>query len=978
MIFIGRKIDYEQKIEPVFIDSIEASHVYMNEIKAIEASHVYMNEIKEDIKQDVEYNIGKKEKQEWIKFEGITVKKSVLNDSLFLRFMNNSLTRKKKQGTYDCHDFIVLKFQYGVNCKCGGKEYKINTHDLRTKYYKEGVDYTFIKMDRDGKVVAKEQFHYKMLMRPPGKAKDGECVFIREELHKKAINFLTMGFYHLMCEKAKINPDEVFKIVELSAYQTLTTASACDFIRIPLENILIIEDKEVYSDSMKARVVKNEDVRKTRKEFQVDFSSPQLESIINKRGFTLDADKATTNPDLTLIEEKTKQALKNHGLRINGKYPGFHKEIAEIHKECTVTLSENEKIKNVLWDGMGLIDESIFPENMEGFIYCRSHFFKSCLFRGNIQEFFQDYCNEHDLDYDTHTVEKADMFNRKIRLSDIKVIITDKSIKWMKFIDMMGGTQKKAYKYYERWMKKYDFWFSIVKTAHLSKWGEMQLSTYQMNNSLPTTDGKILRHISDKAISILNDLKSSDEKYLQYLKMKSENVNADSLSMDKVVLELVKWNDDFLNTEIFRRKKSNDISKLKERFCQGRLPQIGDNLTIMDNPIALFLTVLGAENPLEEGCFELRKDGVECYTPRFQNGEHLAAFRSPHNSPNNIMHLYNVWPDKLRKYFPKIGNNVIVFNAIKTDTQPRLSGHDLDSDFVYVTNQNKLADLARKAYIEYPTIINKVEEIGISNYHFTLEDYAKMDNAISDTQESIGTSTDIAQLALSYYYHGGMKSKELENCFVILSVLGQISIDLAKKEFDIDVVKEIRRIRQLHCMQTNMKEAIPQFFADTKKSRNNKEYKKDITKKRLNCPMDILAAQIEKKTKRYAGRHPHLPLRKLLQKKEFFGKGVRHKKEKIIKQAESYNESIKWIEDQKTELGESNYYLLRQRAVRQFLYRADKNLDEETIMLLVDLAFYDENSDIRGAILNYLYKNYRDKFLNCFVKKEQKSEENIA
>ena len=82
-------------------------------------------------------------------------------------------------------------------------------------------------------------------------------------------------------------------------------------------------------------------------------------------------------------------------------------------------------------------------------------------------------------------------------------------------------------------------------------------------------------------------------------------------------------------------------------------------------------------------------------------GERLAAFRSPHNSPNNIIHLYNVYPDKLVKYFPNIGQNVIVFNAIKTDTQARLSGHDCDSDFVYVTNQQDLADLARKAYTEY-------------------------------------------------------------------------------------------------------------------------------------------------------------------------------------------------------------------------------------------------------------------------------------
>ena len=53
--------------------------------------------------------------------------------------------------------------------------------------------------------------HYKMLMRSPGKAKDGECVFIRENLHHKAINFLTMGLYDLMDEQSKLDPDKIFK-----------------------------------------------------------------------------------------------------------------------------------------------------------------------------------------------------------------------------------------------------------------------------------------------------------------------------------------------------------------------------------------------------------------------------------------------------------------------------------------------------------------------------------------------------------------------------------------------------------------------------------------------------------------------------------------------------------------------------------------------------------------------------------------------
>lgn len=964
MIVISKKINYEKKLEPVYIESMEASNVYMNDLRNVTG-------------QPVQYKL----KNQWVELNESKTRKSVLADSLFLRFMNSSIVRKKRDGVYDCPDFIVLRFKYSVHLRSGIVEEKIDKNELRNLYYKNGVNYTFEKKNKSGEVVDQNTIHYKMLMRSPGKAKAGDCVFIRESLHNKAINFLTMGLYDLMDEQSKSDPEKVFRLVELSAYQTLTTAKADGYIRIPLGNILIIKDKEVYSDGMNAMIVKNEDVKHTKKgEFEPDFEDPKLEYMINRKGLTFDEEKAQINSALILIKEKTKKALIDNGIRFNGKYPGSRPEIEEISKECTVTQSVNERIKNVLWDGMGLIDENLFPYNMEGFIYCRSHFFKSCLFRGNVQDFFRDYCNDHDnMDYDTYTLEKVDMFHRKIRLCDVKVIITDKSIKWMKFIDMMGGTEQKAYRYYRRWMKEYDYYFSIVKTAHKSKFGEMQLSTYQMNNSVPTTNRRVLKNVSGNAINIINALKLSDEKYLQYLEMKTEKIAPkDSFSIDKVILELVKWNKDFMKTEFFRKKKSNDINKIKDDFCEGRLPQVGDNLTIMDNPIALLLTAVGDKNPLNEGCFSLREDGVECFTPRFKDGECLAAFRSPHNSPNNIIHLHNVYPDKLLKYFPNIGKNIIVFNAIKTDTQCRLSGHDVDSDFVYVTNQPELADLAKKAYMEYPTIINKVDELGTSNYHFTLEDYARMDNAISDAQESIGTSTDIAQLALSYYYDEDMKSKELEECFIILSVIGQISIDLAKKTFDIDVVKEIRRIRNLPCMK---KKYIPKFFADTKKRRNDKEYSDEIVKT-MNCPMDILAQHISEEIVLYAPRQSHMPLRNLLNK-ELIGKKNLSRKEKamkeiVIRHAKFYNKSVAWIESHKSDMKKSCYHLLKQGAMTQFLHRADKNLNQETIMQLVIFAFQDDNSDVRGTILNFLYKCYKHEFLNCFIKNEQKIEVNIA
>lgn len=943
---MSNKIDYMKKLKPIYIDSIEANHIYINRVA-------------ENTDKRIEYKIG----NSWFEFQKIKTRKAVLNDSLFLRYMNNRIVRYS--GNF-CRDFIVVKFNYNAEYRIESTEEKVIKHDMRKMFYKNDVTYTFEKKNRKGEIVERVPVRFKMLMRSIGKAKDGECVFIRDSLHHKAINFLTMGFYDLMDEQSKNDPEKVFKLVELSAYQTLTTATAKGYIQIPLEKILVVKDEEVLSAGTNAAVVTVEDRKYYRDVYELDFESPRLEGIINKKGFTFDAVKAKDN-GLTLITEKSKDALKENGFRINGKYPGEHKQEEYTKRECVVNRVSDAKIKNILWDGMGLIDEAIFPKDKEGFIYCRSHFFKSCLFRGNIQEFFKDYCEKHSLDYDTYVVQ-SDMFGRNLKMKDIKVIITDKSLKWInKFEDMMGGTKKKAYRYYYNYMKRFDDYFSIVKTAHPSKWGDLQLMAYQMDNSIPTTDREILGHITECGVNLCNGLKTSDTAYLKYLDKQKNDFN-----INELLIELVKWNHDFLKTEFFRKKKSRDISDLVRACEEGRLPQIGDNLTIMDNPVALLMKAVG-ENSLEEGCFELMHDGVQCYTPRFSEGESLAAFRSPHNSPNNIIHLYNVYPNKLIKYFPNIGQNVIVFNAIKTDTQARLSGHDCDSDFVYVTNQNDLADLARKAYTEYPTIINGVDESGANNYHFTLKDYAEMDNQIADAQESIGTSTDTAQLALSYYYDGGMESKELEDCFIILSVIGQISIDLAKKCFDIDVVKEISSIRNLPCMKRN---EIPQFFASNKKSRNNKDFEgKEVVS--MNCPMDIMAEIIEKKVIKYADRESHLPLRNFWNH-SVIEKGNRYKKDKFIKEIRSYNKSDKWLEKHEAEMRKETFFSLKNLNMTQFLAKVSKELDQETIMQLVIYATDDNNSDVHATILNFLFKLHKDEFMNCFIKNGQNQGETLA
>lgn len=350
---------------------------------------------------------------------------AMLNDSLFLRYMRKHGMRIEKNGS--SLDFIVLKFDYSVLSYCEQELYygyndgeqeenaEVNTEDLlsgikdsvsakelRQMYYTQGCTITWHKYNKKtGDIIhgADETITYRMLMRSPGKAKKGDCVFVREELLTIARDYLTMGLWDRM-------PQENADIVSLSAYSTLITASALDYIHIPLKNILIVRDQEV----------------------------------------------STILPGLTVDVDES-----NH---------------------CYVKKEEQCEITNILWDGMGLIDDSVFPEDqgMEGFIYCRSHFFKSCLFRGDVVQYFIDYYKE---DYPTAAV--MDMFGNKVKVSDIRVIVTENSIKWMKFERLMKeypeDNDSKAYKYYRHFMKKDGEMFSIVKTGHESKWGELQRSS---------------------------------------------------------------------------------------------------------------------------------------------------------------------------------------------------------------------------------------------------------------------------------------------------------------------------------------------------------------------------------------------------------------------------------------------------------------------------------------------------------------------
>lgn len=474
------------------------------------------------------------------------------------------------------------------------------------------------------------------------------------------------------------------------------------------------------------------------------------------------------------------------------------------YKHCIAVPKENYQLKNTMFDGQGLIDESIFPKWGEGYILLRHHMCKMACFKTKIQKFFKDYYGDN---YNTATVK--DMFGNDHYVKDIELITTDNAMKWLKF-DV-------SYDYWCNKVYENGCQFGIVKTAHKSKLGDVQKMSYQMINTL---DIDIMPNVVQKSVEYIEQLKGDNEVFLQYLR-DNKNFSNDY----EVLVALCEQNMDFTRSEYFRSRKRKIIESYVKNFKFGKVIQNADNLVFVGSPYAMLLYTVG-EDVENDSTFSQEKDAVQCFTQRFDDGEYLACFRSPHNSQHNISHLHNVYSEEYFKYFD-FGKQIIALNTLHTDIQDRLNGCDFDSDSGYITNQKNIVECAKNCYLNYPTIVNNIPK-DKNKYDNTLLSHAIVDNKLAQAQMAIGSSSNLAQVSITYSYN--FDDQKYKDYVCILSVLAQVAIDNAKRTFDIDLESEIDRIKVDMCVS---KYKYPTFWLNIRKDFNKKhdelkKYLKDV------------------------------------------------------------------------------------------------------------------------------------------------------
>lgn len=671
-------------------------------------------------------------------------------------------------------------------------------------------------------------------------------------------------------------------------------------------------------------------------------------------------------------------------------------------KKCIVS-EEKRQVKNILWDGMALIEADSeylqLPKYINGMALLRNHLFKACAFKSYIQKFFKNWCIQHNYDYETYQIQ--DMFGKWHYLKDIKVITTDNAIKWKKFQELMGNNITEAYEYWcNRIHMDNDLW-GIVKTDHPSKLGDYQQLSYQMINTLPCTEEDV-KDIAQISIDYVELLKRDNDEFEKFLRKNSNEVNHYEMLAD-----LYSQNHEFGNSKFFRYEKKEIIKQYVFRLRKGKIVVNGDNLTVCGNPYALLLYSVG-EDYKKDPTFSSEQGSIQCYTTRFEDDKYLAAFRNPHNSPNNICYLHNVYSQEMTMYFP-FSKNIIAINCIHTDIQDRANGMDEDSDFMLVTDQPTIVKCAKKCYAEYFTIVNALEESGIT-YSNTKKDYATMDNKFSKSKMGIGYSSNLAQLAMTYYWTELKKPeqeqdkdllKELYDNFIILSVLAQVIIDGCKREYEIDGNKEIDRISKLPCMSIKkevfclssgrkkfIKNDFPKFMKYTREIKYTKDGKelpqekieesKNKLKNRINnslsCPMNWLEDWLDK--------IQHGSTSDTIPTEEFFikmkGRANNKQMTKIMQIIQDYDSFVKNTKIKYSNEDECNSLICEKS--NEVLESMKKikigNIVTINRMIEIALALSSEEGASKTRkyspekysrkILNLLYKSNKDKFLLNF------------
>lgn len=329
--------------------------------------------------------------------------------------------------------------------------------------------------------------------------------------------------------------------------------------------------------------------------------------------------------------------------------------VTELINGELITITKEIELCNSIFDGEGLMDESLFTGVLSGksMALLRARFLKSCVFNTKIQEFFRD----------NNITEVVDMFGNVHKAEDIKIITTPNSLKFLKFSYKIG-TKEEAYNY---WRENVGNVFGVCKwdkSTHFQN-GYNQLS-YQMLNSIEFSKEEVME-LAKEELEYVYLLKNDLEVFKRHISLQEDSCSRD------LMLNLLAINNKVANTKMFKEFRRNNIKSYVNRLRQGKIKIANtDYCTILGNPVELLYHAIGRLESDENETIKYMDGKNEVYCRAYKDGEELCGFRNPHVCSGNVLYVKNKWKEEY-KYF-NLSNNIVIVNAIGFGIQDRLQG----------------------------------------------------------------------------------------------------------------------------------------------------------------------------------------------------------------------------------------------------------------------------------------------------------------
>ncbi|MDD6249503.1 MAG: hypothetical protein PUA88_00465 [Bacillales bacterium] len=487
----------------------------------------------------------------------------------------------------------------------------------------------------------------------------------------------------------------------------------------------------------------------------------------------------------------------------------FFEEVVSVEEKdgALVATTKEAPIKNDIWDGESLLDESLFVEDYaeKHMLLLRNKFFKSCAFRTKLQKWFKD--KNITLD----DLKARGFITLATDISQIVMVTTPNSMKFLKF--MKGDLTENNV---QKWVDKVDSTFGVVKYDKRTKFfnGKMVQTSYQFINTLCFTEGQVeelLKPSKDYLTTIRNDYDFMryhfSDAYKREESDETEELSDGLAERSDVIFKLMGINYDFKDTKLYYNFRNDVVESQKDRLKQGHILLMGTNATLFGNGPEMLLALSG-EFDLHSKTNEptiLTKGEIACN--KFENGEKLVCARSPHITMGNLYCATNNLSGDIWDYFD-LGENIVCVNAIGENIQQRLNGCDYDSDAMLITNDKLIVETAFKQKDTFKVPVCSIKSDGKKKPSLWELDYNTSEN-------KIGHIVNLSQKLNSILWdklNSGLDYESIQEIYedvCKLAVLSGIEIDKAKRAYDkISVSKEINKIANKHNVIS------PEFFKE--------------------------------------------------------------------------------------------------------------------------------------------------------------------